>query len=332
MTDKTNRKNLVESLISSHRIHTQEELVGELNKKGVAVTQATLSRDLKEIGAVKTSDPVHGICYSIPSAPVRRHSAVTVESVEVSGQICVLKCKPGFAPVVASEIDKAGFEGVMGSIAGDDTVFAALSKHTSEESVRSALKSYFNVSEITVRTAVKEDTRYAEAIVEEIYVSSQERKTGIARRTPEYICEKILAGKAVIAVTETGEFAGFSYIESWGGKSFVANSGLIVAHRFRGLGIARRIKEQTFRLSRKLFPQAKIFSITTGAAVMKMNYEFGFRPVPFSELTDDPEFWKGCEGCRHFDILKSHNYTMCICTGLLYDPKEHLAIHHPDEQ
>lgn len=189
---------------------------------------------------------------------------------------------------------------------------------------------YVNM-EIIVTVAEECHTVYAEQICKEIFVSSLERKTGIAKRTPEYICDKIRAGKAVIAVCDDGRFAGFSYIESWGGKSFVANSGLIVAHDFRGMGVAKRIKEQTFILSRKLFPDAKIFSITTGAAVMKMNYEFGFRPVPFSELTDDPEFWKGCQGCRHFDILRSHDYKMCICTGLLYDPKEHLTIHHPDE-
>ena len=185
---------------------------------------------------------------------------------------------------------------------------------------------------INVCVAEECHTRFAETICREIYISSLERKTGIAKRTPEYICDKIRAGKAVIAVSEDGEFAGFSYIESWGGKSFVANSGLIVAHAFRGMGIAKMIKEQTFLLSRRLFPDAKIFSITTGAAVMKMNYEFGFRPVPFTELTDDPEFWKGCEGCRHFEILKSHDYKMCICTGLLYDPKEHFVIHHPEEK
>ena len=184
---------------------------------------------------------------------------------------------------------------------------------------------------INVCVAEECHTRFAETICREIYISSLERKTGIAKRTPEYICDKIRAGKAVIAVTDDGDFAGFSYIESWGGKSFVANSGLIVAHAYRGMGVAKMIKEQTFLLSRRLFPEAKIFSITTGAAVMKMNYEFGFRPVPFTELTDDPEFWKGCEGCRHFEILKNHDYKMCICTGLLYDPKEHLTIHHPDE-
>ena len=184
---------------------------------------------------------------------------------------------------------------------------------------------------IEVKVADSSHSKYAQEICDEVFISSQERKTGIARRTPEYIISKMTAGKAVIAVTDEGEWAGFSYIESWGGKSFVANSGLIVAHKFRGMGLSRRIKEQTFLLSRRLFPQAKIFSITTGAAVMKMNYEFGFRPVPYSELTTDPEFWKGCEGCRHFDILKSHDYKMCICTGLLYDPSEHIQIQHPGE-
>jgi len=186
--------------------------------------------------------------------------------------------------------------------------------------------------EIIVTVADKSHAKYAQEIVDEIYISSQERKTGIAKRTPEYIIEKMEAGKAVIALTDSGEFAGFSYIESWGGKSFVANSGLIVHHQFRGMGLAKRIKTETFKLSRKLFPDAKIFSITTGAAVMKMNYEFGFRPVPYSELTDDPEFWKGCQGCRHYDILASHDFKMCICTGLLYDPNEHLEIHNPDKE
>ena len=172
----------------------------------------------------------------------------------------------------------------------------------------------------------KSHYRFAQEICDEVYVSAQERGTGIAKRTPEYIIGKMQAGKAVIAVSEDGRFAGFSYIESWGGKEYVANSGLIVAHAFRGLGLAKRIKERIFQLSRELFPDAKIFSITTGAAVMKMNYELGFRPVPFSELTDDPEFWKGCQGCRNFTILEKNNYRMCLCTGLLYDPHEHIQI------
>ena len=180
--------------------------------------------------------------------------------------------------------------------------------------------------EIEVMVADESHAKFAHEICDEVYISAQERGTGIAKRTPEYVIEKMKAGKAVIAIAEDGRFAGFSYIETWGGKQYVANSGLIVAHPFRGVGLAKRIKEQIFLLSRRKFPQAKIFSITTGAAVMKMNYELGFRPVPFSELTNDPEFWKGCQGCRNFQILEKNSYRMCLCTGLLYDPKEHIAI------
>lgn len=331
MSEKYNRKQVIANIIDSAKIHTQEELIQELEKMGISVTQATLSRDIKEIGAVKVTDSYNGQYYTIPKAPVVPKRNYNVNHIEVSGQMCVLHTLPGYASPVASMIDDLKLEGVMGSIAGDDCVFVALRADADEGSILATLKAVFNISEITVRVAGIDDFKYSREICDEIYISSQERKTGIARRTPEYIEQKMRDGKAVIAVAENGDFAGFSYIESWGGKSFVANSGLIVAHKFRGLGIARRIKEQTFLLSRKLFPDAKIFSITTGAAVMKMNYEFGFRPVPFSELTKDPEFWKGCEGCRHFDILKSHNYTMCICTGLLYDPKDNLEIHHPGE-
>ncbi|MCI2082218.1 MAG: GNAT family N-acetyltransferase [Bacteroidales bacterium] len=162
--------------------------------------------------------------------------------------------------------------------------------------------------------------KYAEEICNLMYVSAQERGTGIAKRTPEYIISKINAGKSVIALAPDGEFAGYSYIESWGHSRFVATSGLIVAHKFRQQGLAKQIKQATFALARKLFPEAKIFSITTGLAVMKINTEMGFKPVPFSELTDDPEFWAGCQGCRNYDILIRNNYKMCLCTGLLYDP------------
>ena len=143
---------------------------------------------------------------------------------------------------------------------------------------------------IEVVVADESHAVYADEICEEVFISARERGTGIARRTPEYVIEKMTAGKAVIAIAEDGRFAGFSYIETWGHKQFVANSGLIVAHAFRGLGLAMRIKRRIFQLSQELFPESKIFSITTGAAVMKMNYELGFRPVPFSFLTDDSEF------------------------------------------
>lgn len=180
-----------------------------------------------------------------------------------------------------------------------------------------------NDIKIDVVVADADHVKYADEICQEILSSARERGTGIARRTPEYVSEKIMAGKAVIAIAEDGRFAGFSYIETWGGKQYVANSGLIVAHSFRGIGLAMRIKTRIFKLSRELFPDAKIFSITTGAAVMKMNHQLGFRPVTFAYLTDDPEFWKGCQGCRNYQILEANEHRMCLCTGLLYDPAEH---------
>ena len=183
--------------------------------------------------------------------------------------------------------------------------------------------------DIHVMVADESHVAYADEVCEEILVSARERGTGIARRTPEYISEKILAGKAIIAIAEDGRFAGFSYIETWGSKEYVANSGLIVAHAFRGIGLAMIIKRKIFEHSRKLFPNAKIFSITTGAAVMKMNYELGFRPVTFAALTDDPEFWKGCQGCRNYGILEANEHRMCLCTGLLYDPAEHIEVLNP---
>lgn len=161
---------------------------------------------------------------------------------------------------------------------------------------------------------------YAEEICELIYVSAQARGTGIAKRTPEYVAEKIRSGKAVVAL-DGDKLVGFSYIETFSHQRFVANSGLIVHPDYRGQGLASKIKRNIFDLSRKLYPDANIFSITTGLAVMKMNSALGFKPVTYSELTDDSEFWKGCQTCRNFDILQRNNYKMCLCTALLFDPK-----------
>ena len=184
------------------------------------------------------------------------------------------------------------------------------------------------VDTIKVMVANESHVGYVETILDTIEKAAKIRGTGIAKRSPEYVKQKMLEGKAIIALAGE-EFAGFCYIECWSNKKFVANSGLIVAHAFRGIGLATRIKQRIFRLSREKYPDAKIFSITTGAAVMKMNYEIGFRPVPFGELTHDPEFWKGCQGCKNFPILQNNNYRMCLCTGLLYDPAEHIAVEDP---
>ena len=179
-----------------------------------------------------------------------------------------------------------------------------------------------NNNTISVVFADSSHAHYAPRICELIYESALQRGTGIAKRSPEYVKQKMLEHKAVVALYH-GRFAGFSYIESWSNKQFVANSGLIVADEFRGIGLAMRIKRRIFSLSREMFPSAKIFSLTTGAAVLKMNNELGYRPVTFSQLTEDEAFWKGCESCVNFDILQRNGRRMCLCTGMLYDPEEH---------
>ncbi|WP_223548890.1 GNAT family N-acetyltransferase [Aestuariivivens sp. NBU2969] len=162
--------------------------------------------------------------------------------------------------------------------------------------------------------------KYAEIISETIAESAAVRGTGIARRTPEYIATKMENGNAVIAL-DGDKFAGFCYIEKWGHGKFVANSGLIVHPNYRGGGLAKQIKHKIFAHSRAKFPEAKVFSITTGLAVMKMNSDLGYKPVPFSELTDDATFWDGCQTCKNYDVLTRTNRKMCLCTGMLYDPK-----------
>ena len=175
---------------------------------------------------------------------------------------------------------------------------------------------------IKVKIAGPEYINYVPDIEKSIIQASKVKGTGIAKRSKEYLSNKILEGKAVIAITQDGEFAGFCYIESWGHKKFVANSGLIVKEKFRGNGLAMKIKDEAFRLSRKLFPEAKIFGLTTSLAVMKINSALGYKPVTFSELTDDEEFWKGCQSCAYYDVLFRTNRMHCLCTGMLYDPKK----------
>lgn len=177
-----------------------------------------------------------------------------------------------------------------------------------------------NINDFDVLIAMPEHVAYADEICNEMDQSAKERGTGIAKRSPEYIKEKMNQGKAVIAVTKDGQWAGFSYIESWGHDNFVANSGLIIAPKFRKLGLAKAIKIKTFELSRTKFPTAKLFGLTTGLAVMKINSDIGYRPVTFSELTKDEAFWKGCQSCVNFDILQMKERKNCLCTAMIFDP------------
>jgi hypothetical protein len=176
---------------------------------------------------------------------------------------------------------------------------------------------------IIIRVATNLDTHYAKRITDEMESSAKARGTGIAKRTPEYVATKILEDKAVIAVTTTGQWVGFCYIEAWQHGAFVANSGLIVAPEYRKSGIAKLIKKKIFELSREKYTNSKIFGLTTGLAVMKINSELGYEPVTYSELTKDEEFWAGCKSCVNYDILMSKERKNCMCTAMLFDPADH---------
>ena len=186
-----------------------------------------------------------------------------------------------------------------------------------------------NKEDITVMVADPSHEKYVDTILDTIEKAAKVRGTGIAKRTHEYVATKMKEAKAVIALYGD-EFVGFSYIETWGNKQYVTTSGLIVDPKFRGLGVAKRIKDLTFTLARTRWPHAKIFSLTSGAAVMAMNTQLVYHPVTFADLTDDEAFWRGCEGCINVDVLKRTGRKYCICTGMLYDPEEHLPAKLPE--
>lgn len=163
---------------------------------------------------------------------------------------------------------------------------------------------------------------FAQVICDEMEASAKVRGTGIAKREPAYIRKKMEEGKAVIAFSQDGFWAGFCYIESWSNSNYVANSGLIVAPQYRKYGVAKLIKKRVFELSCRLYPQAKIFGLTTGLAVMKINSGLGYQPVTYSELTQDEKFWEGCKSCVNYEILLQKERKNCLCTAMLYDPAD----------
>jgi N-acetylglutamate synthase-like GNAT family acetyltransferase len=173
---------------------------------------------------------------------------------------------------------------------------------------------------IFVRIATINDIRYVNEIIKETAASAIARGTGIGKRTPESVAQKMRDGKAVIALTSAGKWVGFSYFEVWEEGNFVSNSGLIVAPEYRNSGVAKSIKDRVFRISRRMYPNAKIFSITSGTAVMKMNFQLGFQPVAFSEITQDKQFWEDCKSCPNYDILERKKKCNCLCTAMLFDP------------
>jgi len=178
------------------------------------------------------------------------------------------------------------------------------------------------IQDFDIQVATAQHVDYAQQICDEMAESAKARGTGIAQRSPEYVADKMLEGKAVIALHKDGTWAGFCYIETWSHGDFVANSGLIVSPQYRKAGLAKAIKQKIFELSRSKYPEAKLFGLTTGLAVMKINSELGYEPVTYSELTQDEDFWKGCKSCVNYDILTMKERKNCMCTAMLFDPAE----------
>jgi len=183
------------------------------------------------------------------------------------------------------------------------------------------------IQDFDIQVASAQHVDYAQQICDEMAESAKARGTGIAQRSPEYVADKMMEGKAVIALHKDGTWAGFCYIETWSHGDFVANSGLIVNPQFRKVGLAKAIKHKIFELSRSKYPEAKLFGLTTGLAVMKINSELGYEPVTYSELTQDEDFWKGCRSCVNYDILTSKERKNCMCTAMLFDPVEKAKEH-----
>ena len=123
---------------------------------------------------------------------------------------------------------------------------------------------------IIIRVATAADKVYSKTITDEMEASAAARGTGIAKRTPEYVEQKIDEGKAVLAITDQNEWVGFCYIETWSNGEYVANSGLIVAPAFRKSGVAKAIKKRIFDLSREKYPESKLFGLTTGLQLLKL--------------------------------------------------------------
>ncbi|MBF4492741.1 GNAT family N-acetyltransferase [Flavobacterium sp. MR2016-29] len=176
--------------------------------------------------------------------------------------------------------------------------------------------------DFTIDVANSEHVFWVKEICEVTLSSALARGTGISGRSAASLEEKMKKGEAVIAFASNGKWAGFSFISSWENGRYVSNSGLIVAPEFRHTGLAKNIKRKIFELSRQKYPEASIFSLTTGSAVMKMNHELGFEPVTYADLTADELFWEGCKSCVNCPILMNKERKNCLCTAMLYNPKQ----------
>jgi len=177
------------------------------------------------------------------------------------------------------------------------------------------------MSEFIIKTAGHNEAEFAESICRQMEESAKARGTGIARRSVDYVRRKMENGDAFVALEKSSlNIAGFCYIEMWSHGNYIANSGLIIFPDYRSFGLASRLKEYAFQESSRRFPQAKLFGLTTSSAVMHINSELGYRPVTYESLTQDYEFWKGCQSCVNYSTLLSKNKKNCFCTAMLFDP------------
>ena len=154
---KSQRQHLLAKILEEQAVSSQVKLVGLLKTEGIDVTQATLSRDLEELGAVKVRVPVGDSVYAIPDNPtervlpidyLRRVLGEWLMEVSVSNNIVVLRTPPGSAHVVASAVDRAGLSEIIGTVAGDDTVLLVTAPNTTGEEVSKRLKDLAGIEPI----------------------------------------------------------------------------------------------------------------------------------------------------------------------------------------
>jgi GNAT superfamily N-acetyltransferase len=145
------------------------------------------------------------------------------------------------------------------------------------------------------------------------------RDHDIARRATPFLRDKILSGKAVLALHED-RLVGFGYFSDWEGGRFVSHSGLVVDDAFRGRGLGRRMKTRLMQAGARRFPEATVMSLTTSPAVLAMNRSLGFRKVPVERLTTDPAFWEGCKACRNYAEMQRLG-RRCCCDAMILSPR-----------
>lgn len=175
------------------------------------------------------------------------------------------------------------------------------------------------MSDFNIKVATAAEAHFAEKICQQMEISAAARGTGIAKRSVSYISNKMVKEEAFI-ILKGPLLAGFCYLESWSHERFIANSGLIILPEYRGYGLATALKIFAFEESRKRYPRAKLFGLTTSHIVMNINSDLQYRPVVYSQLTDSKEFWDGCRSCVNFETLKKKEFQNCLCTAMLFDP------------